>query len=185
MIYAFFAVLAFVFFVLSDWLGYKTKSFKYMFLFNLGCGLLILITATAIACGSFTVSVKNIFFAFLALLSLILLVYSLFFALKKENYTGATHGFLPLNDKGVYSLCRHPGVIFLLLFYAFTYIIFSVRQLLVCAVFINLSNLIYVCWQDSFLFEKTIENYNEYKKNTPFLIPNIKSIKACVGHFIK
>ena len=44
-------------------------------------------------------------------------------------------------------------------------------------------NLGYVIFQDIWTFPKTFSDYEEYKEKTPFLIPDWKSIKACMASF--
>lgn len=172
---------AFALFFLSDYTGFKYKFKSAGALFNCGGLSLIVSTAAAIPFNQFKPDFKNIIFLLLASANLALLLYSLFFALKKEAYTYASRNKIPLTDDGVYALCRHPGVIFLSLFYIFIYIIFNTEILLMCAVLFSALDILYVAWQDRFLFENTIENYTFYKQTTPFLVPTFKSVKKCLS----
>lgn len=116
----------------------------------------------------------------LAIVMFILLIYTLFFALpfcttyvEKSNERKAY-------TEGVYALCRHPGV----LWYAGMYISFFLIE---CSLGMFFSVIIYIGWnlayivfQDKVIFPRTFTNYEEYKKTTPFLIPNKQSVRRCV-----
>ncbi|MEG1862623.1 MAG: hypothetical protein RR198_03360 [Oscillospiraceae bacterium] len=185
MIQIVFGTIAFGLFILSDWLGYKTKSSKYMFLFYLGGILLVGATFVCIPIREFVLNFKNILLGIMALLSLFMLIYSVFFALDKGDDKGDENELLPLTDTGVYAACRHPGVIFLCLFYLCLYGVFTHKSLFICLCFFSIYDIFYVIWQDVFLFEKTIEGYASYKERTPFLLPTVGGVKNCVAYLYK
>ncbi len=121
-------------------------------------------------------AVSNIIFGAAALFLLALLIYTLFFALPaKKTYTGRSGQNLV--SSGVYSLCRHPGVLWLFLFYLFSWLLCGSKYMLIAWLLFSALDIAYVIWQDVSVFPKTIPGYDEYKKTTPFLIPSIKSIK--------
>jgi protein-S-isoprenylcysteine O-methyltransferase Ste14 len=109
-----------------------------------------------------------------------LLIYTLFFALPFKNTYIETEGSPKVCQSGVYALCRHPGVLWFIGFYAFFGITLQLPLLLIAAVIFSLLNVFYVIFQDNWTFMKIFVNYAEYKKVTPFLIPNNKSIKRCL-----
>lgn len=116
-------------------------------------------------------------FGILALLSLILTVYSLFFALPfKETYI-AEEISNRVYDKGVYALCRHPGVLFFIFFYFFHWLYTGKNLMFLAFVVYGFLNSFYAWLQDRFFFEKLFYNYNTYRKTTPFLIPTRASVK--------
>ncbi|SHJ15415.1 methyltransferase family protein [Parasporobacterium paucivorans] len=118
--------------------------------------------------------------AALALVFLILLIYTLFFALPfKDTYVEKTDT-LKVCDEGVYALCRHPGVIFFFLFYVSAAFAVQIPLFWAATGMFNVLNILYALFQDRWTFMKLFENYDEYQKNTPFLIPNLKSIKKCI-----
>ncbi|MDO4815464.1 MAG: hypothetical protein Q4A83_02525 [Bacillota bacterium] len=76
---------------------------------------------------------------------------------------------------GVYALCRHPGV----LFFAGMYVCMSLGlnlPWLDTAAYCALDVLL-VTFEDKCTFPHILGGYEEYKKATPFLIPDIKSLK--------
>lgn len=116
-----------------------------------------------------------------AVLFLILLVYTLFFALPfEETYLEENRERLAYTE-GVYSLCRHPGV----LWFAGVYLcLWGVSGELSQGIyFLSMIfwNYLYIIFQDVWTFPKTFTNYNEYKQSTPFLLPNGRSIGACLA----
>ena len=107
-----------------------------------------------------------------------LLIYTLFFALPFEET------YLEINQKrmvyteGVYCLCRHPGV----LWFAGAYLCFwgMTGNLSRGIYFISmiLWDCLYIVLQDVWIFPATFTNYDAYKRSTPFLFPDRKSLKA-------
>ncbi len=108
-----------------------------------------------------------------------MLIYTLFFALPFEaTYVEKNRERLAYTE-GVYAICRHPGV----LWYAGMYLcmagMIKTRESAIQAIVFILWNVAYIILQDCFIFPQTFRNYKEYKKMTPFLFPNRKSIKRC------
>lgn len=107
-----------------------------------------------------------------------LLVYTLFFALPfEETYLEKSRERMAYTE-GVYSLCRHPGV----LWFAGAYLCFwgISGDLNRGIYFVSMIfwNCLYIIVQDFWIFPATFTNYEDYKKNTPFLLPNWSSINA-------
>lgn len=105
-----------------------------------------------------------------------LLVYTLFFALPfNETYLHESKERIAYTE-GVYSLCRHPGV----LWFAGAYLCFAgmsgtLRSSLYFILMI-FWNFLYVVFQDFLIFPATFINYEKYKGNTPFIFPNRRSV---------
>lgn len=109
---------------------------------------------------------------------LVLLIYTLFFALPfDDTYLKESKERLAYTE-GIYSLCRHPGV----LWFAGAYLCFwgMSGDLSRGIYFISMIfwNYLYIIIQDFWIFPVTFTNYREYKDNTPFLLPNRRSINA-------
>lgn len=112
-------------------------------------------------------------------LFLLLELYALFGAFPAgETYVEADSKRVACST-GVYALCRHPGV----LFFAGLYLCLSLGLNLpwldtavYCALDVAL-----VAFEDLCTFPLILGGYAEYKKTTPFLIPNIKSIKRMLS----
>ena len=110
-------------------------------------------------------------FGLLTLASLGLEIYLLFFALPKDSYT-APENRRRVCDRGAYGLCRHPGFWSLAAVYLFLYLALPSRPMLTLAVLITAYNLIYIVFQDAYIFEKTFSDYAAYKRRVPFLLPH-------------
>ena len=124
-----------------------------------------------------------IVFIVFSIIFLFLLIYSLFFALPSTDTYSVNGTIKKTCDNGVYALCRHPGIIWFSLFYLSLWGAGLVPWYI--SLIFSVENLIYAIVQDIYIFSKTIPRYNEYKKNTPFLIPNINSIKKCINTITK
>ncbi len=112
-----------------------------------------------------------------ALLALVCLIYSLFFALPfRETYVSQIE-CRNVCDKGVYALCRHPGVICFFVIYLFLGLAALPTQFWKIGVVLSVLNLSYAWFQDCVTFKKTFDNYKEYCNQVPFIIPNRESIR--------
>ena len=121
----------------------------------------------------------SIMFALIALFFLILLIYTLFFALPfDETYIKENHP-RKAYTKGVYALCRHPGVLWFAGFYICISISMVSLTALTISLFLILWNILYILYQDKIIFPMTFDNYKEYCLVTPFLIPTKNSISLC------
>jgi len=173
---------AFALLIFSDFLALKNKKAS-AFVCALA-GLVGLLGATAHLVG---LTDWEIFFrdnlalrliaVIVALSFLSLLIYTLFFALPASKTYSFDNNKLMLVDTGVYAICRHPGVIWLGMFYFFAWLATSNAFLLIGCVLFTIMDIVYVVFQDIFIFPKTINRYFEYKKYTPFLIPTRKSLR--------
>ena len=125
---------------------------------------------------------KKIIFLILSVIFLLLLIYTLFFALPfEETYVAQnTHRTY---DKKMYALCRHPGVLWFAGFYFCLWLAFGTKPLFAMATWFSLLNFCYVVLQDLYTFPRIFPDYGEYKKRVPFLIPNGKSLKRCIDTF--
>ena len=119
----------------------------------------------------------QIIFLLLAIISLILLVYTLFFAIPfKETYV--EEEFNKVVKTGIYGFSRHPGVIFFFGFTIFASLAAGNLQLLQDSLIYNVFNLMYVIYQDIYIFPKCFIDYNQYKKEVHFLLPRIWKING-------
>lgn len=120
------------------------------------------------------------FFGLLAIVFLLLLIYTLFLALPfEETYIKETD-LKKVCSRGVYALSRHPGILFFSGFYLFLWLAFNTVLLFWAGLIFSGCNLIYVFFQDRWTFMNVFEDYDKYKRETPFVIPNLKSIKRCL-----
>ena len=117
----------------------------------------------------------------LLVISLFLLLYSLFINLPLRKTYIATGVGDKLIKTGLYSLVRHPGVVwFVSLMFSLILISKSKLILLAAPIFILL-DIVLVIIQDKFFFTRMFDGYDDYQRETPMLLPNRKS----VNNFIK
>lgn len=186
MIYHILGTLAFVLFFIYDWnsITWKNKLIHSFF----GVGFLLLLISTG---GMLLFLMPKIdfdlyslvIFGGLSLISLLLLIYTLFFALPfGDTYLGES-GLPRACTTGMYALCRHPGVLWFFFLYLFLSLAIKEPEMYLLCIILNFWNLMYIIFQDRVTFMKTFENYEDYKKETPFLIPTKLSIMNCFQTF--
>ena len=99
------------------------------------------------------------------------LVYSLFFALPFQATYGAGSAGRHVCSRGIYGLCRHPGILCFFGMFLFLGIAALPGRLLVNGIVFSLLDLAYAWFQDRVTFPKTFCDYEDYQKKVPFLIP--------------
>ena len=153
------------------------------FFFTIGSFLLCV--ATVLLLGkeaSLSLELKQIVFLILAAVFLLLLIYTLFFALPFEE-TYVAQEVHKIYDKKMYALCRHPGVLWFAGFYFCLWLAFGGGALLWTAIWFSSLNVAYIILQDVYTFPRIFSDYGDYKKHVPFLFPNGKSLKHCLDTF--
>jgi protein-S-isoprenylcysteine O-methyltransferase Ste14 len=90
-----------------------------------------------------------------------------------------------LVSNGTYALVRHPGVLWLVLTFCGVWLIRPSIPLALIFIAWSLLDIILVYIQDRWIFPRMIEKYNQYKDITPFLIPNIQSLRNCLSTITK
>lgn len=118
-----------------------------------------------------------------SLLGIILLVYALFFALPFEATYINGDEKRRAYDQGVYALSRHPGVLFYMIFYLGLAMFEWTSAIQLIYSTWSGFNILYILYQDLYIFPKLFSNYDQYKMQTPFLFPTIKSIKLFINTF--
>ena len=119
----------------------------------------------------------DLMFLVLSALSFAALIYCLFFALPfQETYAEQTTD-RSVCDKGVYALCRHPGI--LCFFGTFLFLGLAARpaSLLAHGMVFSALNLIYALFQDRITFPKIFSDYHIYRTRVPFLLPTSNSVR--------
>ena len=183
MVYLFGGVLAFALFIVYDINGVIFKNRLLSGCFMLGIFLLggstvgIVVTSTDLIQ---TNVLSVIIYGSLAVLCFCLLIYTLFFALPFQDTYLETGGSPKIYKEGMYALCRHPGVLWFIGFYLSIGLMLKIPLLIAAAVIFSLLNLLYVIFQDHWTFMKMFSDYDLYKKETPFLLPSLDSIKRCI-----
>lgn len=178
-----YGILAFGVFLLHDLNCKSHNNERLLSLFPVGAGLLGLSILSQAQGGQAALpAAVRIIMGVLALFFLVLLVYTVFFAVqpkKQDRKKQASRPWweTPLVDTGVYALCRHPGVWWLCLMCLC--LVPSTGFPLSSAVIYTLLDLILVWYEDRYIFPHLIPGYEQYKKTTPFLFPNRTSARRC------
>ena len=172
---------AFGLFVLYDVNSVIWKKRNLHSFFSLGILLLLAVTGICLLreFGESRISRSSAALLYLipGLVCLGLMVYSLFFALPfAETYVWEP-GRNAVCDRGMYALCRHPGVLWFCMTYLFLALAWGTTQIWGMAAFYSLLNVGYVVLQDRWTFPRTFEDYEGYRKRAPFLIPTAGSMK--------
>ena len=174
-------MLGFLLFFLYDVNSFTWRSRLLHKSFALGVTLLaaatVLDLAAALRMGAFS-GLKDLILLVAGALCLAALVYCLFFALPFAETYQDTDGPPAVCDRGVYALCRHPGVLCMLGMYLFWGLGALPATMLRNGLIFSGLNTVYVCFQDRMTFPRTFPDYPDYQKNVPFLIPTGASIRA-------
>jgi protein-S-isoprenylcysteine O-methyltransferase Ste14 len=169
-------LLLFVFDLLS--MNYKRKS-KYLFMV---LGVVSLIVGTILIIRrdtSFILpSSVRILFGVMTIPFLLLLIYSVVIEVGKNTYQ--YNNTPKLITTGTYALSRHPGVLWLFGLYLSLSFTFAHTGLLVAAFLFTVVNTLYVYIQEKLIFIHIFDDYRMYQSQTPFIIPNSKSLKAFI-----
>ena len=174
-------MLGFLLFFLYDVNSFTWRSRLLHKSFALGVTLLaaatVLDLAAALRMGAFS-GLKDLILLVAGALCLAALVYCLFFALPFAETYQDTDGPPAVCDRGVYALCRHPGVLCMLGMYLFWGLGALPATMLRNGLIFSGFNTVYVCFQDRMTFPRTFPDYPDYQKNVPFLLPTGASIRA-------
>jgi protein-S-isoprenylcysteine O-methyltransferase Ste14 len=109
-----------------------------------------------------------------------MLIYSLFINLPFDKTYVATGVGDKLITSGFYALVRHPWVHgFTLLMVALILVSRSSLMLIAAPIWVLL-DIILVAIQDRFFFGRMFADYENYRRQTPMLIPNRRSISAFI-----
>lgn len=135
-------------------------------------GIILLAAATYFGCDFGRISVV---WCIAAGAFLLLLLYSLFGSFSvRDAYVEQGCG-RRVCDRGVYAMCRHPGVLFFAGLYACLH--FAVRLPASHTILYIALNLLLAVFEDSAVFPKVLGGYDEYKTRVPFIIPTMKSLR--------
>ncbi len=181
MIYLGIGILGFVLLLFFDLCSLCNKNYLKYFFGILGFLLISLSTLLIVVDFSSYLEINSLFRAIslvLAVISLILLIYSVFIEVGHKTYKLKNEHSLVTN--GTYALTRHPGVLWMLLLYIFGAIFFQNLLAIYAALIWTLANIVYVTIQERLIFHKIFDNYDKYRESTPMLFPSYQSI----GKFI-
>lgn len=114
----------------------------------------------------------------LLIISLSWLIYSLFINLPFGKTYIATGVGDRLITTGLYALVRHPWIHCFTLLLISLFLISGSRLWLAAAPVWLLFDTLLVVIQDRFLFGRMFKGYDDYRRTTPMLVPNRKSLSA-------
>ena len=172
---------AFVFFNLFDL--NKIKFINKLINLSFAMGIFLIMFAT---CGlvfgdyvqRYVPLVAKIIFYLLSFVMMLLLFYALFGALPfTKTYVKHEAGTDRVIDTGIYALCRHPGVLFFFFVFLFLWLATGRIVILAACIVWTIMDVIHVFIQDRFFFPHTLQRYEKYQRNVPFLIPTPGSMK--------
>lgn len=123
---------------------------------------------------------RAIIFGGLAFIFLILEIYTLFFALPFDDTYVDPTAKRAVCRAGMYALCRHPAVIWFLLFYLMLYLAAPGSATLWGGSALCAGNILYIIVQDCWTFPRTFSDYPDYRREAPFLFPTLKSITRAI-----
>ncbi len=127
--------------------------------------------------ASFSYSVRIIALV-IAIISLLLLVYSVFIEVGRKTYEYENKN--TLITTGTYALSRHPGVLWFLFLYLFAAIYFQNHLVLYAGLIWTVMNILYVAIQERFIFTKLFDDYSNYILTTPMILPSNSSLGRCI-----
>lgn len=114
-------------------------------------------------------------------ISLFMLIYSLFINLPFGKTYVATGVGDKLITSGLYALVRHPWVHWLVLLLLALILVSRSSLMLIAALIWVLLDIGLVAIQDRFFFGRMFAGYDNYRRETPMLIPNRRSINAFIN----
>ena len=171
-------VFAFALFFANDYNDWKWARRELKACFPTGGLLLAAATILGISQGTAPPHTwVTVFLAVLAGTFLVLLAYTLFFALPTEASYSRPGEERPVVATGVYALCRHPGVLWFIALYLCLWGCTGL-SLWETALYSGL-NVLLVIFEDRCVFPGRLAGYAEYCSTTPFLLPNRQSLRAC------
>lgn len=178
----------FFFYFIYDINSIKWKNRVLQKFFGLGSVLVVISTIWAMTeAQNYRQGVDHranyIVFAVIGILFFVLLIYTLFFALPFDETYVQDSQTRKAYKEGVYSLCRHPGVLWFSGLYLCLWGFTGEGRWGSFFLMMIFLNVLYVVFQDIWIFPSTFSDYEEYKKRTPFLLPNRRSIHACLTFY--
>jgi protein-S-isoprenylcysteine O-methyltransferase Ste14 len=182
MVYYLVVILVFSLYIVYDInsISFKNKILSKFFLLGSLVFLMENIILLSTLLFRINFDLKNVLLLVFSSIFFILLIYTLFFSLPfNETYVDDNKTRLVVKT-GMYSLSRHIGVLWFIFMYICLILVFKDHTFTIFALISCLMNLIYIIFQDNYSFLKLFDDYQEYKEEVSFLIPNINSLKKFV-----
>lgn len=113
-------------------------------------------------------------------LAAFLKIYSLFINLPFRSTYVTTSVGDKLVTTGLYALVRYPWIHSFALILLSLILVSRSSLLLIASPILILLNILLAVVQDKFFFDRMFTGYDQYRKDTPMLLPNRKSISTCI-----
>lgn len=170
--------LGFVLFFLYDWNRVFWKKSRMSRFFLTGCVCQILAGAGILRAVWLDRKEGWIYYLFGALIFLVLLIYTLFFALPFDStYCQEADGHKVCRS-GMYGWCRHPGIWWFFGCFLCMGLACGDSRKFIYAIGLSIFNLLYAWYQDRWIFPREFSDYEEYREEVPFLLPLKRSKKG-------
>jgi len=173
-------VVAYLLFFLYDWLeAGRPEGGSPAVLFGSACALVVAATVILLvhALPSCPWDLLSVVALVLALVFAGLMVKALFFSLPADTYRAPRQGRSTCT-RGMYALCRHPGVLwYSLMFVSLALMLRSSLAAAGCALLIA-GDVAYMLFQDAWSFPRIFCDYDAYRRSVPLFLPTRASIRA-------
>lgn len=170
-------MISFLLFFLYDWNRVFWKKVWMRSFFAVGTALLVIVGIRMIAKAlqgmngggkgicTFCLAVSACFF--------VLLIYTLFFALPFDSTYCQDADNHPVCRTGMYGRCRHPGIWWFFGLFAGLGMAAGDGEQLWLGLVLSGLNLLYAWYQDRWIFVEEFSDYEDYRKDVPFLVPRL------------
>ncbi len=186
MIYIAIGVFGFLVIHLFDIVSLKRIHGAKPFIWIAGSGLLVYsVIMTCLTPDKFLIPSWSTWLGYsLLCISLFLLIYSLFINLPfRKTYVSDGVGDR-LITTGLYALVRHPGIHWFILVMLSLLLVSGSKLLATASPIWILLDILLIVIQDKFFLGKMFDGYDNYRQETPMLVPNRKSISACINYLM-
>ncbi len=156
---------------MADYVEYKGKFLNYSKFLSHSSVILLLISVTGFVVFSPKWNIPlfvKLIFSVLSIIAFIYLYRALF--IEVAFYKDAKEKII---KTGSYKFCRHPGVSLLLLLLIFLSLSSGSIYLFYCAFLFSTLNFFVALFEDKIFLPHKFKEYEEYRKNTPFLFPKL------------
>lgn len=168
-------IVSFLLFFLYDWNRVFWKKTWLRSFFAVGNVLLVFVGVRMVGRALHLVSDSKmvVFWLMISGIFLILLIYTLFFALPFDStYCKEADSHLVCRT-GMYGWCRHPGIWWFFGLFTGLGLAAGGGQQLWLGLFLSFFNLVYAWYQDRWIFIKEFSDYEDYREFVPFLVPRL------------
>ncbi len=166
-------IISFGLFFLYDWNRVFWKKARMRSFFAVGNILLTMVGIRMVLRALGSGNASCMFWLGVSVCFLILLIYTLFFALPFDSTYCQDADNHPVCRTGMYGWCRHPGIWWFFGLFAGIGMAAGGGEVLWLGLVLSAMNLMYAWYQDRWIFAEEFSDYEDYRREVPFLIPRI------------